>query len=35
MEILTNFSNPDLNKDPLVDKILILINIMLTIIKEE
>ena len=35
MEILTNFSNPDSDKDPLVDKIVILINIMLTIIKEE
>ena len=35
MEILTNFSNPDSDTDHLVDKIVILINIMLTIIKEE
>ena len=35
MEILTNFSNPDSDTNPLVDKIVILINIMLTINKEE
>ena len=35
MEILTIFSNPDSDTDHLVDKIVILINIMLTIIKEE
>ena len=35
MEILTNFSNPDSDTDHLVDKIVILINIMLTIIKGE